>query len=167
MRIETLRDEDVATLCGWFDSEEALVLWGGQDLRFPLTPAAVEAMRAEGRGEPPGRLVLAGRDDGALVAHGQIVLDHRHGVARLARLAIAPERRGAGLGRVFVGGLVERAFAVPGIVRLELNVFTQNDAAVRLYERLGFVREGVRRSSVRVGDARWNTAIYAIVRDAD
>ena len=48
--------------------------------------------------------------------------------------------------------------------RLELNVYVQNTPAIRLYESLGFTREGVRRSSTRVGEARWDVAIYAIIR---
>jgi RimJ/RimL family protein N-acetyltransferase len=61
--------------------------------------------------------------------------------------------------------IVQRVFALPGFERLELNVYTFNEAAIRTCEALGFVREGVRRSSVRVGTARWDTAMFALLRN--
>jgi RimJ/RimL family protein N-acetyltransferase len=164
MHLTDFRDDDIPLLLSWFDSERAVVQWGGPDLHFPLTQAAVAAMLAEARTTPPGRLLLNGVVDGAVVAHGQAHLDHRHGVARFGRFAVAPARRGEGHAAPFARAVIERAFAVPGMARLELNVYTHNTVAMRLYEKLGFVREGVRRSSVRVGAERWDTAIYAIIR---
>lgn len=38
------------------------------------------------------------------------------------------------------------------IWRLELTVVTENRAAVRLYDKRGYEREGVKRNSVRIGD---------------
>lgn len=165
MQLTDFTDADVAGLIGWFDSERAVVQWGGPDLTYPLDHTQVGAMLAEARATPPGRLMLKGVVDGATVAHGQVHLDHRHGVARFGRFAIAPSARGRGHAVPFVAGIIERAFAVPGMVRLELAVYTHNHVAMGVYERCGFVREGVRRSSVKVGVERWDTALYAIVRD--
>jgi RimJ/RimL family protein N-acetyltransferase len=164
MQLVPFVDADIPLLCSWFDSERAVVQWGGPDMVWPLTPDQVGVMLAEARATPPQRLMFNGVVDGAVVAHGQVHLDHRHGVARFGRFAIAPKRRGQGLAEPFVAGIIDRAFAVPGVVRLELAVYTHNTIAMRLYEKMGFVREGVRRSSLRVGDERWDTALYAIVR---
>ena len=54
---------------------------------------------------------------------------------------------------------------IRAIERLELNVFPFNAPAMRTYAKLGFVREGVRRSSARVGGERWDTVIMAILRE--
>jgi RimJ/RimL family protein N-acetyltransferase len=63
-----------------------------------------------------------------------------------------------------LGQVVDRAFSFGGIERLELNVFSFNTPAIRAYERLGFVREGVRRSSTRVGLDRWDTVMMGMLR---
>ena len=98
------------------------------------------------------------------VGHAQVVLDWRHGVARLSRIAIAPSFRGAGLGRPFLRAVLGRILVISEFERVELNVYTFNEAAIRLYRSLGFVEEGVRRAAVKVGSARWDTAIYGLLR---
>ena len=50
---------------------------------------------------------------------------------------------GRGIGRALMGELIEVADNWLNLKRLELNVYTDNAVAIRLYERLGFEREGV------------------------
>lgn len=59
---------------------------------------------------------------------------------------------GQGLGTRLFSSLVGWADSA-GIVRLELTVMVHNAAAIRLYEKFGFVSEGVRRCSVMVDGA--------------
>lgn len=157
--------ELLAPLSSWFPTPEALAQWGGSGLRFPLDVGQIAAMLAETMTNPPLRLAFAGLVGDETAAHAQVVLDWTDGVARLARFIVAPNYRGRGLARPFLAEVFARLDAVGGFPRLELNVYTFNAPAIALYESLGFVREGVRRSSVQVGAARWDTAIYAIIRD--
>lgn len=57
--------------------------------------------------------------------------------------------QGRGLGHTLLGALEEWAHA-HGIRRLELTVRVDNDRARRLYERAGYVPEGIRRGSLLV-----------------
>jgi RimJ/RimL family protein N-acetyltransferase len=152
-------------LAAWFGSEADVVQWGGDAMVYPLDARQMLAMLDEGGGDRPARLCwMAADDDGALVGHVQVAFDWRHGVARLARVGIAPAARGRGLGGQMVRLALARAFADPGIERAELNVYSWNVAAIRTYERLGFVREGTRRSAARVGAQRWDTAMMGLLR---
>ena len=153
-----------AALLGWFPTEAALLQWGGPDLRFPLDAAQLGAMLAEGQGAPPARRLWAGMRDGMLAAHAQVALDWRHGVARLGRVGVTPALRGQHLAAPFLREVIRATFAEPGFERLELNVYTFNQPAIRTYRGLGFTQEGVRRSAVRVGDARWDAAIFGLLR---
>ncbi|WP_208948282.1 GNAT family N-acetyltransferase [Segnochrobactrum spirostomi] len=65
----------------------------------------------------------------------------------------------------FLDAMIDLAFSMPHIERLELRVYTFNAPALRTYARLGFVPEGVWRSSIKVGAERWDTAIQSILRD--
>jgi RimJ/RimL family protein N-acetyltransferase len=70
----------------------------------------------------------------------------RH-VADLGLMVAAADRR-RGIGWALLEQAVEWARA-SGVHKLELHVFTHNEPAMRLYERFGFVREGLRRGHYR------------------
>ncbi|WP_370675317.1 GNAT family N-acetyltransferase [Pleomorphomonas sp. PLEO] len=165
LRVVPATPERLAPLASWFQTPEALAQWGGSGLRFPLDAEQIAAMLAETLTEPPLRLAFAGLLGEETAAHAQLVLDRADGVARLARFAIAPHYRGQGLARPFLSELFALLDEAGEFPRLELNVYTFNAPAIALYESLGFELEGVRRSSVKVGNARWDTAIYAIIRE--
>ncbi|HXD20804.1 MAG TPA: GNAT family N-acetyltransferase [Vicinamibacterales bacterium] len=74
----------------------------------------------------------------------------RHG-GRLG-MGIAREFRGNGIGRRLLDAAV-RGAREAGLSRVELDVFSSNTSAVRLYERYGFVREGLHRKG-RIIDGR-------------
>lgn len=165
LRVVSATPDLLVSIPSWFATPEALAQWGGSEICFPLDASQIGAMLAQTRTKPPHRLAFAGLVEGKTAAHCQIVLDWTNGIARLARFAVAPQYRGHGLARPFLSEVFARLEEVGDFPRLELNVYTFNAPAIALYESLGFVREGVRRSSVRVGNARWDTAIYAIVRE--
>jgi RimJ/RimL family protein N-acetyltransferase len=164
MHIRPLTRDDFPAIVTWFPDEAALVQWGGPDVTFPLDGSQLDTMMAEGIGERPRRRLWIAELEASLVAHAQVALDWRHGVARLARVCVAPTRRGSGLALPFLRRVIDATFAEPIFARLELNVYTFNAPAIRTYEKLGFVAEGVRRSSVRVGGERWDTAMFALLR---
>ena len=69
-----------------------------------------------------------------------IILDEAH----ITNIAIMPEYRGKRLGHLLVATLQELA-RFKGAVRMTLEVRVSNYNAIRLYERLGFKEEGIRR----------------------
>ena len=59
-----------------------------------------------------------------------------------------PALRGQGYGREALDLLLGYAFHELGLYRVGLTVLDYNTAAIRAYERVGFVREGVQREAV-------------------
>lgn len=83
-----------------------------------------------------------GRPQGAL----QLSLLSRHSrICQLSRLMVAPEARGMGAGTAAVRLACRQAFGVHGIHRIQAEVYGDNLAGRRLFERAGFTREGVKR----------------------
>ncbi len=60
------------------------------------------------------------------------------GLGAIQNLGIAPEHRNSGLGTILLFHAL-RGFCRAGLKRAYLEVTAQNDAAIRLYRRLGFV----------------------------
>ncbi|MBB3963221.1 GNAT family N-acetyltransferase [Rhizobium metallidurans] len=77
--------------------------------------------------------------------HSQPV--HAHGGA--LGMGILPSFRGQGLGERLIRVTIDDALA-KGLVRIELSVHADNARAIRLYERVGFAREGIGRQAVRI-----------------
>lgn len=152
-------------LISWFRTEAEAVQWAGPTVTVPLDPPQLSAMLDETRATPPLRLCWMAERDGAPIGHLQIGFDWRNGVARLARVAVAPSARGRGYAKPMIALALDEAFGRPGIERVELNVYPFNAPALRVYRSLGFVEEGRRRSSVRVGSERWDTVHMGMLRD--
>jgi hypothetical protein len=66
-------------------------------------------------------------------------ISNREGIGAIQNLGVTPEHRGSGLGSaVLIQALA--GFRQSGLSRAYLEVTAQNDAAIRLYRRLGFRR---------------------------
>jgi RimJ/RimL family protein N-acetyltransferase len=157
-----------AALISWFPTEALAVQWAGPTVTAPLDETQLQAMLDEGQGDPPARLCWTARKSDShgdrIVGHAQLGFDWRNGIARLSRVAVAPEARGQGLASPMLAQVIARAFAFPEIERVELNVYPFNEPALRAYAGLGFVQEGLRRSSARVGSERWDTIHMGLLR---
>jgi RimJ/RimL family protein N-acetyltransferase len=95
------------------------------------------------------RFAIESRNDGNLI--GECSLRVSNPADRSAALGILigdRSRWGRGYGTDAVRTLCRFGFAMMGLHRIELEVFEENERAIRLYERLGFRHEGIRRQAV-------------------
>jgi RimJ/RimL family protein N-acetyltransferase len=75
------------------------------------------------------------------------------------------DRWGQGLGAEALRLLLRHAFGPMGLNRVELHVFDFNQRAIRSYEKVGFVREGVRRKALVRGHRFHDILVMGILRD--
>jgi RimJ/RimL family protein N-acetyltransferase len=153
-----------STLSAWFADESAVVQWGGPMVHYPLDAVQMQSMLEEGTSDPPRRQCWMAEQDGDWVGHVQLGFDWRNGNATLGRVIVNPDERGKGLSTLMLKLAIKQAFDYPQIDRLELNVYTFNQPAIRAYSSLGFVHEGTRRSSTLVVEERWDTSIKSMLR---
>lgn len=73
-----------------------------------------------------------------------------------------PECWGRGLMREALGAVIERAFAVHGLPRLQADVDPRNLASIRLLERLGF-RETHRQARTWLVGEQWCDSVYFVL----
>ncbi len=64
-------------------------------------------------------------------------------------MGLLPDYRGQGHGRALIEATLADAWRI-GLERVELSVYSHNTRARALYDRAGFVVEGVRRRAVRI-----------------
>ncbi len=100
----------------------------------------------------PDAAVFVAESEAGIVGRLSIARDphpaSRH-VADLGLMVAASARR-RGIGWALLERAVQWA-SESGVRKLELHVFPYNEPAIRLYDRFGFVREGVRKRHYRRG----------------
>ena len=90
--------------------------------------------------KPDGICLVATEDE---VVVGYCIVARHDTVWHLMDIAVAPARRGTGIGKALLEALLR---ALPGPdAHLTLEVRPSNDVAIRLYEAYGFKAAGVRR----------------------
>jgi GNAT superfamily N-acetyltransferase len=136
LRDFTPADDDA--LIAWAPTAEALTLFAGATLVFPLTAAQLQALRDTRHLHTWTAYVAPDAD--VPVGHAEVLRTGRDS-GRLARIVLDPARRGAGLGRALVAAAIERAELL-GVRALDLRVYDGNDAAIRTYLALGFADAG-------------------------
>lgn len=77
-------------------------------------------------------------------------------------MGIIPAYRGHGLGLKLINATVAQA-RKDGFVRVELFVHSDNARAIALYDKVGFVREGVQRDAVYIDGEYRDAIVMAIV----
>lgn len=87
-------------------------------------------------GSPRVECWLGVREGGALVAVGALVRQY-DGTGHLRAVTVVPEARGRGLGRELSAALTQRALD-GGSGVASLGVYTDNEAALAVYRRLGY-----------------------------
>lgn len=112
------------------------------------------------RRTPEGLLVAVrnGRIAGWVKLGPATPLPSSNHVKMINGLAVDPEQQGAGVGRALIEAAVERARAL-GARKVALRVLGHNDTARRLYERCGFVVEGVLRDEFYL-DGRYADDVF-------
>jgi len=121
-----------------------------QLLQLPFNDAEVWRQRLP-------ELLAPGKPDLLLVAelHGEVVgngglhlpsqqLRRRH--AMNLGIAVLPHAQGQGVGSALMQALCGYADGWAQVLRIELSVFTDNERALALYRKFGFVQEGLHRA---------------------
>lgn len=128
------------------------VIWGTLQLPFP----SLETWRKRMEESEEGRFSLVALVGEEIVGHLGLHTEpsrprrkHAGGIG----MAVHDDYQGQGVGTALLQAAVEMADNWLNLQRLELTVFTDNQPAVQLYKKCGFVVEGtLKRHSFRAGE---------------
>jgi RimJ/RimL family protein N-acetyltransferase len=138
-------------LISWISNEEELMQFGGPSFRFPLTPEQLDISLAD-TNRIAFRIVRI--DTNRSIGHAEIYL--LDDAARLGRIIIGDtSQRGKGIGQQVMHLLLEYTFNQLGKTKAELNVFDWNIAAIKCYEKVGFIKDDSKRLERTVNGKTW------------
>jgi len=64
-------------------------------------------------------------------------------VATLVGVGVLPNCRGKGIGKAMLGKMIDWVKKETKVERLQLTVYADNEVAIKFYEKLGFIKEGL------------------------
>ncbi len=155
--------DDVVFLEELYNDADVEPFLGGRHVRA-RDGLAAEVERSQREPQKTGRMVIEADGDRAGAMAFDEVSDANR-IAHLGGLAVHPAFRGRGVADE-AARLLQRYLIVElGFHRLELLVYGFNERAIRHAERVGYVREGVkRRAYLRHGE--WQDAVlFALLAD--
>lgn len=126
------------------DLEALVALARHPDVAATLSTTAADGL-AEALDSGAGELLVIGRGGAVAGAVRWELVNRRSRIAEIQTLMLDPAVRGQGLATAAVRELVARLVVAHGLHRIEAEVYGFNAPAQRVFERAGFVREGLRR----------------------
>lgn len=165
VHLTAVTKEDVPVLARWHNDAGFLRLLNA-DAAKPQTEADATKWLEEAQKAPNGYLFAVREQPGDLLL-GFVELDGilwNHGVAWLGVGIGDRERWGQGLGGEALRLALNFAFNELNLHRVQLTVFAYNDRAIALYEKLGFVREGIYREFLCRDGQRYDMYLYGLLR---
>ena len=114
--------------------------------------------------EHAGRLV-AQRQGRPVASLQWTVVNRRSRIAELSDVMVDPRARGRGIGTTLVQTAAQQLIDHHDTHRIQLEVYGDNHAAQRAFERAGFQREGTRRRAYWRHDAWQDGVLYGLLAD--
>jgi RimJ/RimL family protein N-acetyltransferase len=161
--VRRARPDDLDFLVELVNHEDVQPFLGGRSARDHAAIAA-EIERSQGDPTSYGHFVI--EVDGARAGvMGFEVENRRSRIAHLERLAVHPDHRGQRVSDEAARMLQRHLIWDLGYHRLQLEIYGFNERAQRHAERVGFLREGVRRQAYWRHGAWADGVLFALVRD--
>lgn len=138
--IRELRAEDMPAINAIHNQRSV----ASSTLQIPFT---TDAERQDSwRSTPSQRYVVAEHDGRVVGFAGLTLFSRRRAHVGAIGMGVDEACQGRGVGTALMTALIDLADNWYNLRRLELQVYTDNTAGIRLYERFGFVVEGTHRA---------------------
>ncbi|WP_431681997.1 GNAT family N-acetyltransferase [Kitasatospora sp. KL5] len=163
VQLRPFRPEDLPDIAAALDDPEVRRLTGSEG--HPAFDPDALARWYNSRNEQPDRLDLAVTDPATGRCVGEVVLNEWDEANRSCnfRTLIGPAGRNRGLGTEALRLVLGHAFDHLGLHRVSLEVYAFNPRARRVYEKAGFVAEGVLRQALRDGDTWVDATVMSVL----
>jgi RimJ/RimL family protein N-acetyltransferase len=149
---------DVPQLVAWTPNAHFLMQWAGPTLTYPITCEQFDNVLGQDPARPQTMAwQIVDSACGEALGHIELAaIDGDAGTAHVNRVLVgSPDARGRGVGGAAIRAVLRVAWERLRLVEVTLAVFAWNRAAIRCYEREGFLRVDLQRPEVGVdGETR-------------
>lgn len=130
------------------------------EAEFTVTKEQLQSLLKQSY-EDEGKLAILAEYGGEVIGF----LDFQNGNKLRTRhqgsfgMSVKESYRNQGVGKALLESLIEWAEGNPLIEKICLEVFADNEGAIKLYRKYGFVEEGVKRKGIRKSDGSYHDLI--------
>jgi len=171
IKLEYFDREDFKQLIEWMNTEHLITNWAGSLFRFPLTEDSLDwYIEDTNIVEESDAFVYKAVDTktGKTVGHislGSISEKNRAG--RISRVLVGnTAERGKGYCTGMINAILKIGFEELKLHRISLGVYDFNHAAIKCYEKCGFVKEGLMRDVLKYDEGTyWSLFEMGILED--
>ena len=154
IKLEYFGREDFKQLMEWMNNEHLITNWAGSLFRFPLTEDSLDWYILETNNLDSSDAFIykaINTTSGKTVGHISLGgISEKNRAARISRVLVGnTEERGKGVCAGMIKAILKIAFEDMKLHRISLGVYDFNKAAIRCYEKCGFVKEGLMRDVLR------------------
>jgi RimJ/RimL family protein N-acetyltransferase len=135
-----------------------------EDIARTLSTDAPDTL-AEALADQAGELFVIENGGEVVGAVRWVLINRRSRIADIRTLMLDPAHRGRGIATQAIRELLDHLFDLRWMHRVEAEVYGFNRSGQRVFERAGFVREGVRRRAYD-REGGWQDGVrYALLSD--
>ena len=166
VRLRELRPEDAAVCRAWVsEPETARQIYGGGAMPFTMAEEEDFISKHAGHRDRENHFAAETRDGQLIGVCSYSDVNWKDRSAVLGWFIGDPEQRDRGYGTDLIRTLLKICFDELNLHRVSLQAFQYNERAIRLYDRLGFVREGALRQVEFAMGRRWDAVCFSMLED--
>lgn len=148
IRLEKFERSDFQQLIEWINTEALLINWSGFLFRFPLSAESLEwYIEGSNNLETSDAFIYKAIDEETGLSIGHISLgsiSRKNKSARISRVLVGnTSEHKKGTCRQMANEILKIGFGPLQLHRISLGVYDDNIAAIKCYEKSGFVTEGI------------------------
>lgn len=164
-RLRELERRDLAEINKWRNDPE-LIRFLGAPFRYINYEVDVQWFENYMKNRDNAvRCAIAGDDDVIIGLVSLVPVNTFNQSAVLHIMIGSSENHNRGCGTFAVNEILKHAFMNMNLNRVELSVLEDNSRARHVYEKAGFIQEGIKRNAVFKGGRFVNMVMYAILRE--
>jgi RimJ/RimL family protein N-acetyltransferase len=168
IRLEYFTREDFQQLMDWVHNEHLITNWAGSLFSYPLSHSSLEWYIDETNDlSKSDAFVYKAIDSntGNIIGHVSLgSVSRKNHSARISRVLVGEQvQRGKGYCTSMINAVLKVGFEQLQLHRISLGVYDFNTAAIRCYEKCGFVKEGISRDVLRYGNEYWSLVEMSIL----
>lgn len=165
MRIRPyIPDKDYELLSTWTVDERTHAFWSANRFPYPMTPKSFHTFLAKAAADQTDSAYVATENNGQPMGFFCYSVNLENNVGFLKFVIVDSQKRGSGYGKEMLRLALQYAFQITGAEAVQLNVFTENTAAKKCYESVGFVEKTVYKNVFAYQDELWSSCNMVVFK---